>query len=45
MTVDVDSLIKNTSANFGWRISDGGGQASATTTFATANAPRTAPSW
>ena len=42
VTVDVDALIKNSSANFGWRLSDTGGT-SATTTFATsenANAAR-----
>ncbi|HXY81140.1 MAG TPA: DNRLRE domain-containing protein [Gaiellaceae bacterium] len=35
VTVDVDSLIKNPSANYGWRISDSG-SGNATTTFATA---------
>jgi hypothetical protein len=34
VTVDVDALIKNSSANFGWRLSDTG-TGSATTTFAT----------
>ena len=34
VTVDVDSLIKNPSANYGWRISDGG-TTTATTTFGT----------
>jgi hypothetical protein len=34
VTVDVDSLIKNTSANFGWRLSDTG-SGNATTTLAT----------
>jgi hypothetical protein len=36
VTVDIDALIKNTSANFGWRLSDSGAT-SATTTFATSN--------
>ena len=36
MTVDVDALIKNPSASFGWRITDGGSQAAGdTSTFAT----------
>lgn len=35
VTVDVDALIKNPSANFGWRISDSG-SGNATTTFGTA---------
>jgi hypothetical protein len=45
VTVDVDSWIKNPSANFGWRISDTG-SGNATTTFAssengtTANRPK-----
>lgn len=34
VTVDVDALIKNPSANFGWRLSDTG-SGNATTTFAT----------
>ncbi len=34
MTVDVDALIKNPSASFGWRLSDTG-SGNATTTFAT----------
>lgn len=34
VTVDVDSLIKNPTANFGWRISDSG-TGNATTTFGT----------
>jgi len=34
VTVDVDSLIKNPTANYGWRISDGG-STTATTTFGT----------
>ncbi len=34
MTVDVDALIKSSSANFGWRLTDGG-SGNATTTFAT----------
>ena len=36
VTVDIDALIKNTSANFGWRLSDTGAT-SATTTFATSD--------
>jgi hypothetical protein len=36
VTLDVDALIKNPSASFGWRISDGGSQATGdTSTFAT----------
>lgn len=36
VTVDVDALIKNTSASFGWRVTDGGSQATGdTSTFAT----------
>jgi hypothetical protein len=36
VTVDVDALIKNPSASFGWRITDGGSQATGdTSTFAT----------
>jgi hypothetical protein len=34
VTVDVDNLIKSSSANFGWRLSDGG-SGNQTTTFAT----------
>jgi hypothetical protein len=34
VTVDVDALIKNPTANYGWRISDGGAT-TATTTFGT----------
>jgi hypothetical protein len=34
VTVDVDALIKSSSANFGWRINDGG-NGNQTTTFAT----------
>jgi hypothetical protein len=36
VTVDVDALIKNSSASFGWRLSDTGGT-SATTTLASSN--------
>jgi hypothetical protein len=36
VTVDVDALIKNPSASFGWRLSDAG-SGNATTTFATAD--------
>ncbi len=43
VTVDVDALIKNTSANYGWRISDGGGNGGATTTFATLEAASNHP--
>ena len=36
VTVDVDALIKNPSASYGWRITDGGSQATGdTSTFAT----------
>ncbi|HUJ91073.1 MAG TPA: DNRLRE domain-containing protein [Gaiellaceae bacterium] len=34
VTVDVDALIKNPSASFGWRINDTTGSGNATTTFA-----------
>jgi len=35
VTIDVDALIKNPSASYGWRISDGGSQATGdTSTFA-----------
>ena len=47
VTADVDALIKNPSANFGWRLSDTGG-GSVTTTFASSNngtAGRIARSW
>jgi hypothetical protein len=44
VTVDVDALIKDGSANFGWRISDSGSQATGdTTTIASANAPSNKP--
>jgi hypothetical protein len=36
VTIDVDALIKSSTANYGWRITDGG-SGSATTTFASAN--------
>jgi hypothetical protein len=36
VTIDVDALIKSSTANYGWRISDGGSGA-ATTTFGSAN--------
>jgi len=36
VTVDVDALIKSSSANFGWRLSDSG-SGNATTTFATSD--------
>jgi hypothetical protein len=36
VTVDVDALIKNPNANYGWRISDQGGS-SATTVMASSN--------
>ena len=39
VTIDVDALIKNPSANFGWRISDPNA-GSATTTIASADAPQ-----
>jgi hypothetical protein len=34
VTVDVDALIKSGTANFGWRLSDGGSNANATAVFA-----------
>ena len=38
VTIDVDALIKGSTTNFGWRISDGGSQSgSDTTTFASSN--------
>jgi hypothetical protein len=36
VTIDVDALIKSATANYGWRITDGGA-GSAATTFASAN--------
>jgi hypothetical protein len=36
VTIDVDALIKSSTANYGWRIMDGGG-GTPTTTFASAN--------
>ena len=36
VTVDVDALIKSSTANYGWRITDGG-SGTATTTIASAN--------
>jgi hypothetical protein len=42
VTVDVDNLIKSSSANFGWRLSDGG-SGNQTTTFATSNATSNTP--
>ena len=42
VTVDVDNLIKSSSANFGWRLSDGG-SGNQTTTFATSNASSNQP--
>jgi hypothetical protein len=36
VTIDVDALIKSSTANYGWRISDGG-SGTATTTFGSAN--------
>jgi hypothetical protein len=35
VTGDVDDLIKNGTANYGWRLSDAGGSANLTTTFGT----------
>lgn len=44
VTVDVDALIKNPSANFGWRISDDGSHAGQdTSTFATSDATSNQP--
>ena len=44
VTVDVDDLIKSPTANYGWRVSDGGSAATQdTTTFATANAASNKP--
>jgi hypothetical protein len=44
VTVDVDALFKNTSASYGWRITDGGSSASSdTTTFNTLNASSNIP--
>ena len=39
VTVDVDSLIKNSAANYGWRITDAKHHGNATTTFATTKTP------
>jgi len=36
VTADVDVLIKNGSASFGWRLSDAGGSSNVTTTFGAA---------
>jgi hypothetical protein len=44
VTIDVDALIKSSTANYGWRISDGGSAASQdTTTFASSNATSNKP--
>jgi hypothetical protein len=44
VTVDVDALIKSASANYGWRISDGGSSATSdATTFASSNAASNRP--
>jgi hypothetical protein len=44
VTIDVDDLIKSSTANYGWRVSDGGSAASQdTTTFATSNASSNKP--
>jgi len=40
VTVDVDALIKNGSANFGWRISDGGGTQDQVEFVASESTPR-----
>jgi hypothetical protein len=37
VTIDVDALIKSSTANYGWRISDGGAGAVATTLGAANN--------
>jgi hypothetical protein len=38
VTIDVDALIKSSTANFGWRISDNGASSASTTTFNTVEA-------
>ena len=44
VTIDVDDLIKSSTANYGWRISDGGSSAAQdTTTFASSNAASNKP--
>ena len=44
VTIDVDDLIKSSTANYGWRISDTGSAATQdTTTFATSNATSNRP--
>lgn len=44
VTIDVDALIKSSTANYGWRISDGGAAvAQDTTTFATSDATSNKP--
>jgi hypothetical protein len=44
VTVDVDALIKSSTANYGWRISDGGAnQTGDQTTFSTSNATSNKP--
>jgi hypothetical protein len=38
VTIDIDALIKSSTANFGWRISDAGASSTSTTTFNTVEA-------
>ena len=42
VTIDIDALIKNSTANFGWRISDAGASSTSTTTFNTVEAGNSA---
>jgi hypothetical protein len=39
VTIDVDALIKSSTANYGWCITDGGSGTTATTTIGSANNP------
>jgi len=43
VTIDVDAMIKNTSASYGWRISDDNTSLSDTTAFNTLNATSNIP--
>ncbi len=38
VTIDIDALIKSSTANYGWRISDAGASSTSTTTFNTVEA-------
>jgi hypothetical protein len=38
VTIDIDALIKSSTANYGWRISDEGASSTSTTTFNTVEA-------